>query len=48
MNKCKYCGELIEIRNPTGNCDHLFYPELVNKKFKEAKKSSNARTIRRI
>jgi len=27
MNKCKYCGGDIEIRNPTGHCDHLYYPE---------------------
>jgi hypothetical protein len=26
-NKCKNCGEDIAIRNPTGNCDHLYYPE---------------------
>jgi hypothetical protein len=29
--KCKYCGGDIEIRNPTGKCDHLYYPENVNK-----------------
>lgn len=28
---CKYCNGPIKIRNPTGNCDHLYYPELVNK-----------------
>jgi len=27
MKKCKYCGGDIEIRNPTGKCDHLYYPE---------------------
>ncbi len=27
---CPDCGGLIEIRNPTGKCDHLYYPE--NKK----------------
>jgi len=31
--KCPYCKGLIKIRNPTGNCDHLYYPELVNKDY---------------
>lgn len=25
--KCKHCGENINIRNPSGYCDHLYYPE---------------------
>lgn len=25
--KCKHCGEPIAIRNPSGHCDHLFWPE---------------------
>jgi hypothetical protein len=24
---CLNCGEPIAIRNPTGHCDHLYYPE---------------------
>lgn len=24
---CPDCGGLIDIRNPTGKCDHLYYPE---------------------
>jgi len=24
---CKYCGGSIHLRNPTGGCDHLYYPE---------------------
>ena len=24
---CKHCGEPIAIRNPSGYCDHLYYPE---------------------
>ena len=32
---CEYCGGLKRIRNPTGNCDHLYYPENVNKQFKK-------------
>jgi hypothetical protein len=27
MKTCKHCGGNLEIRNPTGNCDHLYYPE---------------------
>ena len=25
--KCKHCGEPIAIRNSSGHCDHLFWPE---------------------
>jgi len=25
--KCPICGESASIRNPTGKCDHLYYPE---------------------
>lgn len=25
--KCKNCGEDIALRNPTGKCDHLYYPD---------------------
>ena len=24
---CGHCGGLVRIRNPTGKCDHLYYPE---------------------
>lgn len=24
---CPDCGSPIAIRNPTGNCDHLYYPD---------------------
>ena len=24
---CEHCGGDIEIRNPSGYCDHLYYPE---------------------
>lgn len=24
---CKHCGEPIAIRNPTGKCDHLYWPD---------------------
>ena len=25
--KCKHCKMTIDIRNPSGFCDHLYYPE---------------------
>ena len=34
---CDYCGLPIKIRNPSGNCDHLYYPENVNKKLARRK-----------
>lgn len=30
---CEYCKHPIKIRNPTGKCDHLYYPENVNKNY---------------
>ena len=27
---CIHCGYLIKIRNPSGYCDHLYYPENCN------------------
>ena len=27
INTCQHCGGDKEIRNPKGNCDHLYYPE---------------------
>lgn len=37
MNKelCPYCGGLIAVRNPTGECDHLYYPDNIKKPNKE-------------
>ena len=29
--QCVSCGEDTAIRNPTGKCDHLYYPENINK-----------------
>lgn len=29
--ECEWCGFEIELRNPSGNCDHLYYPDNVNK-----------------
>lgn len=33
--KCIHCKEDLDIRNPTGKCDHLYYPEYI--KSNEAK-----------
>ncbi len=33
VGRCKYCGMDIAIRNPSGNCDHLYYPENCNKDY---------------
>lgn len=30
-SKCMNCGEDTRLRNPTGNCDHLYYPENIPK-----------------
>lgn len=27
MSVCKHCGGKLEIRNPSGYCDHLYYPD---------------------
>ena len=27
MTKCDHCKMNVEIRNPSGFCDHLYYPE---------------------
>jgi hypothetical protein len=29
-NKCPNCGGDIAIRNPTGKCDHLYYPDNIS------------------
>lgn len=34
--KCKHCGGPIAIRNPTGNCDHLYFPDLLTDEAKRA------------
>lgn len=26
---CKHCGGLIAIRNPRGDCDHLYWPDML-------------------
>ena len=31
-NTCPNCGGDIAIKNPTGRCDHLYYPENLPKK----------------
>ena len=31
---CKHCGGPIEIRNPTGQCDHLYWPDYLTDEAK--------------
>lgn len=33
---CKHCGGSIDIRNPRGDCDHLFWPDLLTDEAKKA------------
>lgn len=33
---CKHCGGEIAIRNPTGSCDHLFWPDQLTDEAKRA------------
>lgn len=33
---CKHCGGPKAIRNPTGNCDHLFWPDMLTDEAKRA------------
>lgn len=32
--ECDWCGYEIALRNPSGDCDHLYYPDNVNKEKK--------------
>lgn len=33
---CAHCGGEIAIRNPTGNCDHLHWPDMLSYEAKLA------------
>ena len=33
---CVHCGGATAIRNPTGNCDHLYWPDLLTDEAKLA------------
>lgn len=33
---CKHCGGEIAIRNPTGKCDHLYWPDMLTDEAKQA------------
>jgi len=33
---CKHCGGKIAIRNPTGKCDHLHWPDILTDEAKRA------------
>ena len=48
MEKCKYCGGDKAIRNPSGNCDHLYYPENCEGYKKEKEKLYNDTAIEQL
>jgi len=33
---CKHCGGPITVRNPTGKCDHLYWPDMLTDEAKKA------------
>jgi len=33
---CRHCGGEITIRNPTGKCDHLYWPDMLTDEAKRA------------
>ena len=33
---CKHCGGEIQARNPTGQCDHLYWPDMLTDEAKLA------------
>jgi hypothetical protein len=33
---CKHCNGPIAVRNPTGDCDHLYWPDLLTDEAKIA------------
>lgn len=33
---CKHCGGLVGIRNPRGDCDHLYWPDTLTDEAKRA------------
>jgi len=41
---CKHCGGKIAIRNPTGKCDHLYWPDMLTD---EAKRNNGFRLVTR-
>lgn len=44
---CLHCGGAIAIRNPTGKCDHLYWPDMLTDEAKRANgyKQVEQRTI---
>lgn len=58
VDLCIHCGGDIRIRNPMGDCDHLYYPEncpvckridvAVRKSFAEGRRATPARTEQEI
>lgn len=36
IEKCAHCGGLVAIRNPRGDCDHLYWPDNLTEEAKRA------------
>lgn len=36
VETCRYCGGDKHIRNPTGACDHLYWPDMLTDEAKSA------------
>lgn len=34
--ECKHCGGKITVRNPRGDCDHLYWPDMLTDEAKRA------------
>lgn len=45
LKTCQHCGGLISARNPTGQCDHLYWPDNLTD---EAKIANGYRQITKI
>jgi hypothetical protein len=41
---CKHCGGPIAIRNPSGSCDHIYFPDMLTD---EAKRANGYRVVMR-
>lgn len=35
-DRCKHCGGRKDVRNPTGTCDHLYWPDYLTDAAKKA------------
>lgn len=42
---CAHCGGLVAVRNPTGVCDHLYWPDSLTD---EAKRANGFRQVQKV